>query len=124
MTRATHPFAANCRATVAATCVMPASTSHCTRFACVRVASGVSEVGTDVMPNLCEAINALVEERLHEALETGEIINVPDMVSEMAESLAARIISSAPPEERSRLVAHLLTRLHYFLLEKREVSGV
>jgi len=76
------------------------------------------------MPNLCEAINALVEERLHEALETGEIINVPDMVSEMAESLAARIISSAPPEERSRLVAHLLTRLHYFLLEKREVSGV
>ena len=40
------------------------------------------------MTGLCEAINHLVEKRLQRALETGEIINVRDLASEVTESLA------------------------------------
>jgi hypothetical protein len=47
------------------------------------------------MPNLCEAINGLVEQRLPQAIETGETINVPDLASEITESLADLIVCSA-----------------------------
>jgi hypothetical protein len=40
------------------------------------------------MPDLYEAINDLVEQRLRDAFETGETINVPDLVSQITESLA------------------------------------
>jgi hypothetical protein len=48
--------------------------------------------------NLCDAINALIERRLRHAFETGHTVNVPDLASEMTESLADLIVCSAPPE--------------------------
>ena len=75
------------------------------------------------MADLCEAINQLVEDRLLRALKTGEIINVPDIASQMTESLADLIVCSAPSAEQRRLVAHRLTELNRFLLEKR-AAGV
>jgi hypothetical protein len=74
------------------------------------------------MTNLCEAINHLVEKRLRRALMSGEIISVPDIASQMAESLADLIVCSAPSTERPRLVAHVLTELNRFLVEKREAG--
>jgi hypothetical protein len=74
------------------------------------------------MTNLCEAINHLVEKRLRRALMSGEVINVSDIASQMAESLADLIVCSAPSKERPRLVAHVLTELNRFLVEKREAG--
>ena len=54
------------------------------------------------MPNLCDAINDLVEQRLRDALETGHAVNVPDLASQMTESLADLIVCSAPPDEQLR----------------------
>ena len=45
-----------------------------------------------------------------------------DLASEITESLADLIVCSAPPEEQARLVAHVLTVLNRFLLEKREAG--
>ena len=53
------------------------------------------------MPNLCEAINDLVEQRLRLALETRHTVNVPDLASEITESLADLIICSARPKSSS-----------------------
>jgi hypothetical protein len=74
------------------------------------------------MTNLCEAINHLVEKRLRRALMSGEVINVSDIASQMAESLADLIVCSAPSKERPRLVAHVLTELNRFLVENREAG--
>jgi hypothetical protein len=74
------------------------------------------------MTDLSDAINHLVEKRLRQALLSGEIINVPELASQMAESLADLIVCSAPSKERPRLVAHVLTELNRFLLEKREAG--
>ena len=57
------------------------------------------------MPKLCEAINDLVEQRLHDAFETGHTINVPDLALEITESLADLIVCGAPPEEAGRSLA-------------------
>jgi hypothetical protein len=59
------------------------------------------------MPNLSEAINELVEQRLRRALETGETINVYDLASEITASLADLIVSSALPDEQPRLIEHV-----------------
>jgi cytochrome P450 len=72
------------------------------------------------MRSLREAINDLVEQRLQEATETGKFVDVPDLASEMAESLADLIVCSARPEEQPRLVTHVLTALNRFLAEKRQ----
>ena len=74
------------------------------------------------MPKLCEAINDLVEQRLREEFETGQIVNVPDLASEMTESLADLIVCSAPPEEQVRLIAHVVAELGRFVREKREAG--
>src|SRR4051794_21690052 len=66
------------------------------------------------MPNVCEAINGLVEERLRDAFETGHTINVPHLASEMTESLADLIVCGAPPEEQPRLIAHVVAELGRF----------
>jgi hypothetical protein len=75
------------------------------------------------MPNLYEAINNLVEQRLRDAFETGQIVNVPDLASQMTESLADLIVCSAPPEEQLRLIAHVMSELGRFVKEKR-AAGV
>jgi dihydrofolate reductase len=74
------------------------------------------------MPNLCEAINDLVEERLRDALETGQIINVPDLASQMTESIADLIVCSAPPEEQPRMIAHVVDELGRFVKKKQEAG--
>jgi heptaprenylglyceryl phosphate synthase len=74
------------------------------------------------MPTLCEAINKLVEQRLRRALETGETINVPDLASEITESLADLIVTGAPPEEQPRLVDHVVSELDRFVTEKRRAG--
>ena len=51
------------------------------------------------MSSLREDINAVVDQRLHDALETGEIIDPQHLASEMVESLADMIVCSAPPED-------------------------
>ena len=81
------------------------------------------------MSGLCEAINNVVEKRLRRAFKTGETINktgetinVPDLASEMTESLADLIVCSAPPEEQPRLIAHVVAELGRFVEEKREAG--
>jgi hypothetical protein len=74
------------------------------------------------MPKLCEGINDLVEERLREAFETGQIVNVPDLVSQITESLADVIVCSAPLEEQSRLMAYVVQELGRLVAEKREAG--
>ena len=74
------------------------------------------------MSGLCEAINNVVEKRLPRALKTGETINVPDLASEITESLADLIVCSAPPEEQPRLIAHVVAELGRFVEEKREAG--
>jgi chemotaxis methyl-accepting protein methylase len=61
------------------------------------------------MSSLSEAINDLVERRLRRALETGEMINVPDLASEITDSLADLIVTSALPDEQPRLIDHVVT---------------
>jgi hypothetical protein len=73
------------------------------------------------MPNLYEAINNLVDQRLRDAFETGQIVNVPDLASEMAESLADLIVCSAPPEEQTRM-AHVVEELGRLVKEKRDAG--
>jgi hypothetical protein len=63
------------------------------------------------MSNLCDAINDLVEKRLRDTFETGHTVNVPDLASEITESLADLIVCSAPPEEQSLLMAQSLKSL-------------
>jgi hypothetical protein len=75
------------------------------------------------MPTLCEAINKLVEQRLRRALETGETINVPDLASEITESLADLIVTGALPEEQPRLIDHVVSELDRFVTEKRRARS-
>jgi hypothetical protein len=70
------------------------------------------------MPNLCEVINDLVEQRLRKAFETGQMVNVSDLASEITESLADLIVCSAPPEEQSPLMAHVVEELGRLIKEK------
>ena len=68
------------------------------------------------------AINDLVEQRLRDAFETRHTVNVPDLASEMTESLADLIVCSAPPEEQSLLMAHVVEELGRLVKEKREAG--
>jgi hypothetical protein len=74
------------------------------------------------MPTLCEAINDLVEQCLQRAIETGEMINVPDLASEITESLADLIVTGAPPEEQPRLLDYVVSELDRFVTEKRQAG--
>jgi uncharacterized protein YeaC (DUF1315 family) len=74
------------------------------------------------MSSLREDITALVDQRLHDARETGKIIDARKLASEMAESLADMLVCSAPPEEHAGLVAHVLTVLNRFLQDKRKTQ--
>ena len=74
------------------------------------------------MPNLREEINDLVEQRLRDAFETGHTINVPDLASEITESLADLIVCSAPSEEQPRPIAHVVAELGRFVKEKGEAG--
>ena len=71
------------------------------------------------MTALHDDINDLVEQRLRRALETGETVNVPDLASEMTESLADLVVCGAPPEEQQGLIAHIVEQLGRFVTEKR-----
>jgi hypothetical protein len=74
--------------------------------------------------HLCEAINDLVEQRLRDAFETGHTINVPNLASEITESLADLIVCSAPSEEQPRLIAHVVAELGRFVKERGEAGVV
>ena len=74
------------------------------------------------MPDLCEAINDLVEQRLRDAFETGHTVNVPDLASEITESLADLIVCSTPSEEQPRLIAHVVAELGRFVKKKGDAS--
>ena len=74
------------------------------------------------MTALHDDINKLVEQRLRRALETGETVNVPDLASEMTESLADLVVCGAPLEEQPRLIAHIVEQLGRFVTEKREAG--
>jgi len=76
------------------------------------------------MPNLCEAINDLVYQRLRDAFETGHTINMPDLASEITESLADLIVCSAPSEEQPRLIAHVVVELGRFVKERARLVWV
>ena len=74
------------------------------------------------MTALHDDINELVEQRPRRALETGETVNVPDLASEMTESLADLVVCGAPLEEQPRLIAHIVEQLGRFVTEKREAG--
>jgi hypothetical protein len=63
------------------------------------------------------AINKLVEQRLEHA-EKGQKIDVTDMASNMAESLADLIVQAAPPEEQGKLLAYTIAHLGEMILQK------
>ena len=73
-------------------------------------------------PDLHRAINDLVAKRLKKALQSGEMINLPDWISEIAESLADMIVQGAPDEEQERMIRHALKRLKFFVREKQRIE--
>jgi len=74
------------------------------------------------MTGLCEQINNLVARRLRRALETGATVNVPDLASEITESLADLVVCGAPLEEQPRLIASIVEQLERFVIEKRDAG--
>jgi hypothetical protein len=46
-------------------------------------------------------------------------INIPDLASEIAESLADLIVTGVPPEEQPHLIAHVVDELARLVAEKR-----
>jgi hypothetical protein len=63
------------------------------------------------------AINKLVEQRL-ESAGKGQKIDVTDMASSIAESLADLIVQAAPPEEQGKLLAYTIANLGEMILQK------
>jgi hypothetical protein len=63
------------------------------------------------------AINKLVEQRL-ESAGKGQKIDVTDMASNMAESLADLIVQAAPPEQQGKLLAYTIANLGEMILQK------
>jgi hypothetical protein len=63
--------------------------------------------------NLRDAINDLVITRLKLVMLTGEMINLPDWVSDMAASMADMILQQ-PEEEQRRLMDHAHKQLDRF----------
>jgi hypothetical protein len=76
-----------------------------------------------LMTALHDDINDLVEQRLRRALETGETVNVPDLASEITESLADLVVCGVPMQEQPRLIAYIVEQLGRFVTEKR-AAGV
>jgi hypothetical protein len=74
------------------------------------------------MFNVGEATNDLAQQRLCEAFEAGQKINVSDLVLEITERLADPIICGAPPEEQPCLIAHVVAELDRFGKERREAG--
>jgi chemotaxis regulatin CheY-phosphate phosphatase CheZ len=66
---------------------------------------------------LHESINELVVQLVTTSIITGKKINVPDVVSEMMQSLADMILEQ-PVEEQRKLVEHARDRLDYWLRRK------
>ena len=67
--------------------------------------------------SLRDAINELVITRLKLVLLTGEKINLPDWVSDMAASMADMILQQ-PEEEQRRLVDHAHKQLDRFYVRR------
>jgi hypothetical protein len=57
------------------------------------------------------AINKIVEERANKALETDEVINLPEWLDDMVLSVADLILYAAPPEEHKNMLAYAVSRL-------------
>jgi hypothetical protein len=74
------------------------------------------------MLNLCEAIYDLLDNICGLRWRLGTV-NVRDLASEITESLADLIVCSAQPEERPRLITHVVAELGRFVREKREAGA-
>lgn len=72
------------------------------------------------MASLYDDVNRLVEKRVENAHETGELINLPDWVSEMTESLADMIVNGCPPDDRATLIAYAFEQLGYYIRVKTD----
>ena len=57
------------------------------------------------------AINKIVEERANKALDAETVINLPDWLDQMVQSMADLILYAAPPEEHGRMLAYAIDRL-------------
>ena len=74
------------------------------------------------MSDLHTAINELVEQRLKQALRTGETINLSDWLDDFAASFDM-IVQGAPDEEQLELAEYAVERLRYFINEMAEEGG-
>ena len=72
------------------------------------------------MPELYEAMNAIVEQRLKEALRTDAVINLPDWVDDITAALADVIVNGAPSDEREQLIDYAIDRLRRHVAEKAD----
>jgi hypothetical protein len=72
------------------------------------------------MYDLYTAINDLIEQRLKEAVRTGEVINLPDWIDAFAEAFADMIVTSTPEHERDRMIQYALESLSDCIREKRD----
>jgi hypothetical protein len=57
------------------------------------------------------AINKIVERRAQEAFDTGAVINLPEWIEQMVESIADLILVAAPAEEHRNMLVHAVTCL-------------
>jgi hypothetical protein len=71
---------------------------------------------------LYEDVNNIVIARLKNTLTTGEVINLPDWVSELAECLVDMIVCGAPAQEQAKLIAHAHQEITNFFLKKSEAG--
>ena len=67
---------------------------------------------------MSECLHCDINELVQEHIEGRDTIDVVDLASKMAESLAELILFAAPEEERAKLIAHTLAHFGEMLLEK------
>ena len=70
--------------------------------------------------SLYDDINNLIVERLKMTLLTGEKVNLPDWVSDMAQCMADMILQQ-PEREQLKLIAHAHDELDDFIREKTKL---
>ena len=73
------------------------------------------------MADLHAEINGLLEARLRKVLASGEAVNLPEWISQFAESFAELIVFGSSEEDQTRFIAQAREQLDDFIRQKQEM---
>jgi hypothetical protein len=68
--------------------------------------------------DLYEDLEALFTEKMKKALTTGDTINMPDWIDDMA-AWIVQLAQGIPPLEQATLIAHAHARIDYHVRQKK-----